>query len=234
MSNTPFMIAITGGSGSGKTTLAKELFARLSPVRCTLMGEDNYYLPRAQQADGAEHWTQEEVEAHINFDDTRSKDMDALFLDVRRLKEGHLIDQPVYSYVRHDREPGQTERIVPSEVVIIEGIHVLSEPRFKDLFDLTIFVDTPDDLRLARRIRRDTQPVADGGRGRDVDGVIRQYMTFVRATHYRCTYPAKYIADLVIADDGIPAIGATAPGNDAKERLVAPVLDWLTRRGIEV
>ena len=100
-------------------------------------------------------------------------------------------------------------------------------PKIRSLIDLSVYVDTPDDLRLARRIRRD---VID--RGRDVDNVLEQYMSTVRAAHYRWTHPAKFEADLVIADEGLPAYGNVRPNGEAIERMVAPVLERLRSLGV--
>ena len=224
------LIAISGGSGSGKSTLARSLEMVLSPDACVVIGEDHYYKSRiANNIVGLEA---SEVEALINFDDLSSKDMDLFEDHVRALAKGEAIDQPIYDFATHDRVEGQSSRIEPKRLTIIEGIHVLSVPSIADQFALKIYVDTPDDLRLARRILRDTAPESEGGRGRSVSRVISQYLGFVRPSHHRVTEPAKYVADLVIADEGLPAYGQANPSRAAVMRMLSPVLSWLTDAGV--
>ncbi|MCF6328667.1 MAG: hypothetical protein L3J02_02560 [Henriciella sp.] len=103
----------------------------------------------------------------------------------------------------------------------------MSVPELKPLIDLSIYVDTPDDLRLARRIRRDVVE-----RGRDVPSVLNQYLTTVRAAHYRHTYPAMFEADLVIADEGLPAYGKVRAGKEATQRMLAPITARLHAEGV--
>jgi len=110
---------------------------------------------------------------------------------------------------------------------LVEGIHVLSIPEIAPLIDLSVYVDTPDDLRLARRIRRD---VVD--RGRQVESVLQQYLGTVRAAHYRHTHPAMFEADLVVADEGLPAYGQVRPSDEAIARMLAPILDRLRSDGV--
>ena len=227
---TPYLIAISGGSGSGKSTLAKSLFAVLGPELCVHMGDDNY--DKTRKAQGVVGLSAPEVEARVNFDDIASKDLDEMCRHVEKLKAGKVINQPVYDFAAHDRVEGKYTPITPKQVTLVEGIHVLSTPELAGLFDLKIFVDTPDDLRLARRIIRDTAPEAEGGRGRDVKRVISQYLNFVRPTHYRVTEPAKYSADLVIADEGLPAFADASPSRAARMRMLSPVLSWLLQEGI--
>ena len=221
------MIAITGGSGSGKTTLAKALQARLGEAACALVTEDNYYLPRASHSPSVIGWSNEQIEATINFDDPASKDMALYREHLAALRQGRSIDQPVYDFAEHDRKEGAAHRIDARPVVVVEGVHVLSDPSFQKLFDLTVFVDTSDDLRLIRRIRRDRIE-----RSRPSERVIRQYLTFVRASHQRFTQPAKYVCDLVVADEGQPAFIGEAPDAIAVDRLVAPVWSRLQAMGV--
>ncbi len=224
-----FMIAITGGSGSGKTTLARELFGRLGEARCALVTEDNYYLPRMRHTPPVVGWSNEEVEKIIDFDNPAAKDM-ALFREhLAALKRGEDIEQPVYSFAEHERVAGEVYRVAARDVVIVEGVHVLADPGFAALFNLTVYVDTSTDLRLIRRIRRDTDPK---GRNRPMERVIDQYIRFVRPSHQRFTEPAKYVCDLVVADEGAPAWRNALPDADAVERLAAPV--WSRLKAMKV
>lgn len=221
-----FLIAMSGGSGSGKSTLAVALLERLGPGRAVMFGEDAYYHPMSYYGAPETDAEREALVAGINYDDPKSKEVDHLVSDLKALKAGEGVDQPIYDYDRHDRSQ-KTRRIEPAPVLILEGIHALSMPKIRNLIDLSVYVDTPDDLRLARRIRRDVIE-----RGRTVDSVLQQYMSTVRAAHYRFTYPAMFEADLVIADEGVPAYGHVKPSAEAIERMLAPVLSRLQTAGL--
>ncbi len=222
----PFLISMSGGSGSGKSTLAEALLERLLSAPAVMFGEDAYYHPMSYYGSPQTDAARAELISSINYDDPKSKEVDRLVTDLRALKAGQTIEQPIYDYDRHDRS-SQTRRIEPAPVLILEGIHALSMPKIRSLIDLSVYVDTPDDLRLARRIRRDVIE-----RGRSVDSVLTQYMSTVRAAHYRFTHPAKFEADLVIADEGLPAYGDVKPSADAIERMMAPILSRLQSAGV--
>ncbi len=221
-----FLIAMSGGSGSGKSTLAQALLDKLGEGMGVMFGEDAYYHPMSFYGEPETPHEWADLVAAINYDDPRSKEVDHLVSDLVALKAGQVIEQPVYDYDRHDRS-GVTRRIEPAPVLILEGIHALSIPEIRPYIDLSVYVDTPDDLRLARRIRRDVIE-----RGRTVDSVLQQYMSTVRPAHYRFTYPAMFEADLVIADEGLPAYGNVRPSAEAVERMVAPVLSRLRMAGV--
>lgn len=214
-----FVIAISGGSGSGKSTLAGAIVEALAPRPVSLFLEDAYYWPRT-------HYPDDQPISSINYDDPASKDVAALVADLAQLKNGHTIHQPRYSFETHDRLDG-TDPLAPADIIIFEGIHTLSLPAADELIDLRVFVDTPDDLRLARRIRRDVLE-----RERSIESVLGQYMSTVRPAHYAHTYPAKFKADLVIADEGIPAYGDLAPTDRAVARMLAPVMNRLFTLGV--
>ena len=217
---------MSGGSGSGKSTLADALIDTLGPERAVIFHEDGYYHPRRHYGPCETKAQREAIIAQVNYDDPASKDTHHLANDIRALKNGQTIDQPVYDYERHDRSK-KTHRIAPAPVIILEGIHALSIKELRDLIDLSIYVDTPDDLRIARRIRRDVVE-----RGRKVEHVISQYLGTVRAAHYRFTHPAKFEADLVIADEGLPAYGNVSASHDAIDRMLAPILSRLQLIGV--
>jgi uridine kinase len=221
------MIAVTGGSGSGKTTLARALFARLGAEKCQLVTEDNYYYGRAHYGESALTMPHAELERTFNFDDPANKDMANLRRDIEALKRGESVEQPVYEFASHDRKAGVTKRVEARAVVIIEGIHVLSDPSFAGLFDLTVFVDAPADLRLIRRIRRD-----EAERGRSAESVIQQYLRFVRAAQARFTDPARHICDIVVACEAAPPYRDAPPDADMVDRLIAPVWTQLQQLGI--
>ncbi|MEM6412745.1 MAG: uridine kinase [Pseudomonadota bacterium] len=216
----PFIVALSGGSGSGKSTLSDALVDRLGREAVVLFHEDAYYWPR-------DHYPVSMPASAINYDHPESKDTEYLIRDLTHLRAGETIEQPIYDYASHDRSSTETRRISPAKVVLLEGIHALSIPGTDHLIDLKVYVDTPDDLRLARRIRRD---VAE--RGRELEGVLSQYMNTVRPAHYAHTFPAKFVADLVIADEGLPAFGDVRPSEVALERMVSPVLERLRSAGV--
>lgn len=216
----PYIIAISGGSGSGKSTLADALIEAVAPLEAVLFNEDAYYWPKSHYSDAVEP-------GGINYDHPASKDTAGLVADLIALKSGKTVEQPIYDYKTHDRLVDKTRKIDPTPIIIFEGIHTLSLEGAGELIDLSVYVDTPDDLRLARRIRRDVVE-----RKRSVESVLSQYMGTVRPAHYEHTYPAKFGADLVIADEGLPAYGKVRPTRDAIERMMAPVLDRLRTDGV--
>jgi len=222
-----FMIAVTGGSGSGKTTLARALHARLGPQACQLLTEDHYYFGRAHYGPAALTMEHGQLERTFNFDDPANKDMAHLRRDIEVLKRGESIEQPVYDFSIHDRKAGAVRRVEARDVVIVEGIHVLSDPAFKPLFDLTVFVDAPADLRLIRRIRRD-----EAERGRSAESVIQQYLHFVRAAQTRFIDPARHICDIVVACDAASPDLDAPPDADSVDQLVAPVWTQLQKMGV--
>lgn len=221
-----YLIAMSGGSGSGKSTLAEALVRRLPGGQAVMFGEDAYYFPMRHYGEPENEEERITLIRSINYDDPKSKEADHLVSDIRALKAGDGVDQPIYDYERHDRSM-KTRRIEPAPILILEGIHALSMPKIRTLIDLSVYVDTPDDLRLARRIRRDVIE-----RGRSVDSVLAQYMATVRSAHYRWTHPAKFDADLVIADEGLPAYGDVRPSEDAIDRMLAPVLARLKNEAV--
>ena len=225
MQSSSYLIAITGGSGSGKSTLVDALVERLG-ARVSVVNEDAYYWPMSHYGAPETEAARAELTAGIDYDDPASKEAARLASDLAALKAGTPVEAPEYDYDRHDRS-AETRRIEPAPILILEGIHALSIPEIDQLIDLSIYVDTPDDLRLARRIRRDFLE-----RGRSVESVLSQYLASVRPAHYRHTHPAKFGADLVIADEGLPAYGHVRPTPQAIERMLAPVLDRLASEGL--
>jgi len=222
----PYLIAMTGGSGSGKSTVAEAIVERCSDIGITVFAEDGYYHPMSYYGVSETDAQREAIIANVNYDDPASKETDLMARHLADLKAGRTIEQPIYDYDRHDRK-AETLTLTPAPIIILEGIHALSIPEIKPLIDLSIYVDTPDDLRLARRIRRDVVE-----RGRSVESVLAQYLGTVRAAHYAFTFPAKFEADLVIADEGLPAYGNVRPVPEAVERMLAPITARLKGLGL--
>ncbi len=208
MGTVTILIAITGGSGSGKSTLAAALIAALPPGAAVLVSEDWYYRDWSEFADFDP--------ASFDFDHITARDHVLLLEDLQTLKRGGSIEAPHYCFVTHARKPEPGARVVSAPVVIVEGSHVLSTPELAAVFDLRLYLDTPDDVRFIRRLLRD-----QAERGRSAESVIAQYLATVRPAYARFTAPAKARADLVLNDETL-AVGAPAPG--ALDPLVGQVL----------
>lgn len=201
------LIAITGGSGSGKSTLAETVVAALPAGRAVLLREDSYYRDAASLP--------EFDAATFDFDNVAARDHNLLIADLTTLKAGQNIIAPVYSFIHHGREPGG-EPVAATDVVVVEGAHLLCTPALAALFDIKVFVDTPADIRFIRRLLRD-----QAERGRTAQSVIEQYLATVRPGHERFTEPSRSLADFIVAD-ATAAVRLTDP--QAVVRLAAPVL----------
>jgi uridine kinase len=180
------IVGIAGGSGSGKTTIV----TRITEIvhEHALIPQDNYYR-------SAEYVTNQSITG-FNFDHPDAFDSDLLFQQLAALKAGSAIRMPQYDFVHHRRRE-ETVLVEPRRLVILEGIMIFFDKRIRDLVDLKLYVDTPDDIRFIRRLRRDITE-----RGRTVDSVIEQYTERVRPGHYEFVEPTKAFADLVIPEGG--------------------------------
>jgi uridine kinase len=185
----PYLIGVAGGSNSGKTTIAERLAELIGNEHLSLIRLDSYYTPRRHEP--------LEVRATANYDHPDAFDWELLNDHLAALTAGATIDVPVYDYANHDRSD-RSEVVEPGRVVVVEGILVLWEPRLRERFDLKIFVDTPADLRIIRRLRRD---VAE--RGRTPDGVLEQYLATVRPSHELFIEPSKRYADVIVPEGGL-------------------------------
>jgi uridine kinase len=182
------LIGIAGGTGSGKTTVAQKIFEALPPPQAVLIQQDSYYRDRS-------HLTPAE-RALLNFDEPDALENDRLASDLRRLRAGQAVECPVYDFATHTRR-AETRRVEPSPIVVVEGILLFAVEAVRELFDLRLFVDTPDDVRLLRRIKRDLLE-----RQRDIAAVEAQYLSTVRAMHERHVAPTKGHAHLIIPEGG--------------------------------
>jgi uridine kinase len=185
----PYLIGVAGGSNSGKTTIAERLAELMGSEHLSLIRLDSYYIERKDEPI--------EVRAQANYDHPDAFDWDLLNDHLAALTAGASVEVPVYDYTIHDRSE-HADVVPPSRVVVVEGILVLWEPRLRERFDLKIFVDTPADLRIIRRLRRD---VAE--RGRTTDSILDQYLTTVRPAHELFIEPSKRYADVIVPEGGL-------------------------------
>lgn len=180
------LVGITGGSGSGKTTIVRKISEIVSDF--VFIPQDNYYK-------SAEYINNTNITA-FNFDHPEAFDNELLYEHLSRLKAGRSIEMPQYDFVHHRRKD-DTVRVEPNKLIIFEGIMVFFDPHIRELLDLKLYVDTPDDIRFIRRLERDMKE-----RGRTVDSVIQQYLEVVRPGHYEFIEPTKLYADLIIPEGG--------------------------------
>lgn len=179
-----FVVAVSGGSGSGKTTVTSLLSEVLGQENILVLNQDHYYRDLS-------HLSFEEREKQ-NFDDPRSIDKDLLIQHVRQLVDGKSIEMPAYDFITCTRKK-ETKSIKPKKIVILEGIFSLCFEGLIPFFDLKLFVDVPQDIRLLRRLDRDTKT-----RGRSLESAIEQYLATVRPMHMRHIGPCRELADFVV------------------------------------
>ncbi|KJD35716.1 uridine kinase [Tamlana sedimentorum] len=181
------VIGIAGGTGCGKTTVVNQILKELPEGEVGILSQDSYYKDTS-------HLSFDE-RVKINFDHPRSIDFDLIEEHLTELKKGNAIDQPVYSFVKHNRT-GDTIHTLPRKVMIVEGILVLSNPELRKMFDIKIFVHADSDERLIRRLRRDITE-----RGRDLDEVLNRYKTTLKPMHSQFIEPMKEYADIIIPNN---------------------------------
>ncbi len=182
------LIGIAGGSGSGKTLVAKRIFDELGSDKVIIIQQDSYYKDLS-------HLTLEERKKQ-NFDHPDAFDHQFLISQLKDLLVGNSIDQPVYDYKIHSRKK-ETKHIGEHVIIVLEGILILHDPELRSLMDIKIYVDTDDDVRLIRRIRRDVTE-----RGRSLDSILDQYENSVRPMQLQFVEPTKRYADIIIPEGG--------------------------------
>lgn len=184
----PIVIGVTGGSGSGKTTVSRAIFDIFSGHSLLLLEQDSYYKDQS-------HLTFEE-RLKTNYDHPFAFDTELLLAHLDRLLNYEAIDKPVYDYVAHTRSP-ETIYQEPKDVIILEGFLILEDPRLRERMDIKVYVDTEDDIRIIRRIKRDMEE-----RGRTLDSIIHQYLTVVKPMHEQFIEPSKKYADIILPEGG--------------------------------
>jgi uridine kinase len=181
------IIGIAGGTGSGKTTVVHQIMNELPETQVGIISQDSYYRETSNLS--------YDERTKINFDHPRAIDFELLVEHLKLLKEEKTIEQPVYSFVTHNR----TDDVIithPRKVMIVEGILILSNPELRELFDIKIFVHADSDERLIRRLKRD---IAE--RGRDMNEVLNRYQNTLKPMHQQFIEPTKAYADIIIPND---------------------------------
>ena len=200
------IIGICGGTGSGKTTIARKIVQDVGAENVVLVEQDSYYRNLADMPLDERH--------QANFDHPDSIDSEMLMNHIKRLKGGQSIEMPIYDFKSHTRS-NRAELIEPKEVVIVEGILIFAETRVLDLLDVRVYVDTPDDIRFIRRLKRDITE-----RGRTTESVIAQYFATVRPMHFDFVEPSKRHADIIIPEGGQAHVSVNMLCGLVREKLV--------------
>ena len=186
------IVGVAGGTGSGKTTLVENLVARLGTERALVVPHDAYYRDRPD--------LDAEARAALNFDHPDAIETALCVAHVRALAAGGAVEAPVYDFSEH-RRTSETRPLAPRSVVLVDGILALAEPVLRETYDLAVFVDTPADVRVLRRLERDVTE-----RGRTVNSVVAQYFATVRPMHDQFVEPSRVHADVVVAEGGKNAV----------------------------
>ncbi len=200
-----FVIGIAGGSGSGKTSIVRKIIQKIPEGRVCVIPQDAYYKDNG-------NLTQKEKE-NINFDHPSSIEWPLLIEHIKALKAGENVDRPTYSYITCGRGK-ETVKVMPCDILIVEGILVFTETELCNLFDLKVFVDTDADERFIRIARRDVLE-----RGRELEKSIRHYQEFVKPMHQLFIEPSKRFADIIIPVGGNNEVGIDIIVSKIKHKL---------------
>ena len=199
------IIGIAGGTGCGKTTVVSQILNELPEGEVGVISQDSYYKDTS-------HLSYDE-RIKINFDHPRSIDFELLEDHLKELKKGNSIDQPVYSFVKHNRT-GDFVKTHPRKVMIVEGILILTNQELREMFDIKIFVHADSDERLIRRLKRDICE-----RGRDLDEVLTRYQNTLKPMHQQFIEPMKEYADIIIPNNKFNAVAVDIVKTIINQRL---------------
>lgn len=200
------IIGIAGGTGCGKTTVVNQILNELPEGEVGVISQDSYYKDTT-------HLSFDE-RVKINFDHPRSIDFELLEQHLKELRAGNAINQPVYSFIKHNRT-GDVIVTKPRKVMIVEGILILSHPEIREHFDIKIFVHADSDERLIRRLKRDIKD-----RGRDIDEVLSRYQNTLKPMHQQFIEPMKEYADIIIPNNRYNTVTVDIVKTIINERLV--------------
>lgn len=200
------IIGIAGGTGCGKTTVVNQILKELPEGEVGVISQDSYYMDTT-------HLSLEERKK-INFDHPRSIDFELLESHLKSLRAGRDIQQPVYSFIKHNRT-GDTILTHPRKVMIVEGILILTNPDLRNMFDIKIFVHADSDERLIRRLKRDISE-----RGRDLDEVLARYQNTLKPMHQLFIEPMKEYADIIIPNNKYNTVAVDIVKSIINQRLI--------------
>ncbi|KAK6269439.1 hypothetical protein POUND7_006544 [Theobroma cacao] len=185
----PFVIGVAGGAASGKTTVCDMIIQQLHDQRVVLVNQDSFYHNLTEEELARVH--------EYNFDHPDAFNTEKLLDSMENLRHGQAVDIPNYDFKSYKNNVFPARRVNPSDVIILEGILIFHDPRVRELMNMKIFVDTDADVRLARRIRRDTVE-----KHRDIGAVLDQYSKFVKPAFDDFILPTKKYADIIIPRGG--------------------------------
>uniref|UniRef100_UPI00404A0CC6 uridine kinase n=1 Tax=Gelidibacter sp. TaxID=2018083 RepID=UPI00404A0CC6 len=200
------IIGIAGGTGCGKTTVVNQILNQLPEGEVGVLSQDSYYKDTS-------HLSYDE-RVKINFDHPRSIDFELLESHLKELRKGNDIEQPVYSFIKHNRT-GDTILTHPRKVMIVEGILILTNPELREMFDIKIFVHADSDERLIRRLKRDITE-----RGRDIDEVLARYQNTLKPMHEQFIEPMKEYADIIIPNNKYNTVAVDIVKTIINQRLI--------------
>ena len=180
------LIGIAGGTGSGKTSVANAILAEFSSSEVVLIQQDSYYHD-------LKHLHIDE-RATVNFDHPDAVDFNEMCENLQSLIDGQTVQIPLYNFNTHTRTD-DTLTIGNHHIIVLEGILALFDEKIRNIMDIKLYVDTPDDIRIIRRIKRDINK-----RGRTFESVIEQYYNTVRPMHQQFVEPSKKYADVIIPE----------------------------------
>ena len=184
----PIIFGVAGGTASGKTTVARTILKSVGAEQVAYLPHDAYYrdqpnLPLSERV-------------LLNYDHPNSLETSLLIKHIKRLTAGEGVEMPVYDFTTH-RRTAVTVTVEPASIILVDGILIFTKRKLRELMDIKIFVDTADDVRFIRRLKRDMEE-----RGRSLDSVIEQYLTTVRPMHLKFVEPSKQYADIIIPHGG--------------------------------
>jgi uridine kinase len=199
------IIGISGGTGSGKTTFVNQILEELSVKEISVISQDSYYNDTSKLSD--------EERTKINFDHPKSIDFKLLTKQLMSLRNGITIQQPVYSFLKHNRLK-ETITTTPKKVIIVEGILIFTNSILRNLFDVSVYIDADADERLIRRVKRDITE-----RGRDINEVINRYQETLKPMHEEFIENTKKHADIIIPNNNFNRIGINIVKTIINEKL---------------
>ncbi len=188
------ILGIAGGTGSGKTTVVKKIAEHFNAGQVVVVPQDSYYIDHGDMP--------LEERQKLNFDHPDSIDFELLIEQLKELKEGRPVQQPIYSYITCTRSETETVRVCPAPIIIVEGILIFTSEKLRKMLDVLVYVDADPDERLLRVISRDTIE-----RGKSVVNVMDRYQKTVKPMHLQFIEPSKRYADLILPQGGHNQVG---------------------------